>query len=234
MTNERCVLVTGAAGALGRAVVAHFVARGAALALLDRDADALSALVREVPDIIALPLATNLLDASAVAQAVDQATQRFGGISAAVHLAGGFTMGEAVHETAATTWQRMLDLNVNTMLASAAAVVPVMRRARRGSIVNVGAMSALRGVAKMGAYVASKSALMRLTESMSAELREDGINVNAVLPSIIDTPANRQSMPDADPNRWVAPAALAAVIGFLASGDARAIHGALIPVTGLS
>jgi NAD(P)-dependent dehydrogenase (short-subunit alcohol dehydrogenase family) len=207
MPNERCVLVTGAAGALGRAVVAHFAARGAALALLDRDADALAALVRGVPDINALPLATNLLDASAVAQAVDQAAQRFGGISAAVHLAGGFTMGEAVHETSAATWQRMLDLNVNTMLASAAAVVPVMRRARRGSIVNVGAMSALRGAAKMGAYVASKSALMRLTESMSAELREDGINVNAVLPSIIDTPANRQSMPDADPNRWVAPAA---------------------------
>jgi NAD(P)-dependent dehydrogenase (short-subunit alcohol dehydrogenase family) len=86
----------------------------------------------------------------------------------------------------------------------------------------------------MGAYIASKSALMRLTESMSAELREDGINVNAVLPSIIDTPANRQSMPGADPNRWVAPEALAAVIGFLTTDDARAIHGALIPVTGLS
>jgi NAD(P)-dependent dehydrogenase (short-subunit alcohol dehydrogenase family) len=234
MPHERCVLVTGAAGALGRAVVAHFAARGAALALLDRDADALAALVREVPGISALPLATNLLDASAVAQAVDQAAQRFGGISAAVHLAGGFTMGEAVHETTAATWQRMLDLNVNTMLHSAAAVVPVMRRARRGSIVNVGAVSALRGAAKMGAYVASKSALMRLTESMAAELREEGINVNAVLPSIIDTPANRQSMPDADPRRWVAPEALAAVIGFLASDDARAIHGALIPVTGLS
>jgi NAD(P)-dependent dehydrogenase (short-subunit alcohol dehydrogenase family) len=234
MPDERCVLVTGAAGALGRAVVAHFAARGAALALLDRDADALAALVREVPGISALPLATNLLDAPAVAQAVEQVVQRFGGISAAVHLAGGFAMGEAVHETTAATWQRMLDLNVNTMLHSAAAVVPVMRRARRGCIVNVGAMSALRGAAKMGAYIASKSALMRLTESMSAELREDGINVNAVLPSIIDTPANRQSMPAADPNRWVAPAALAAVIGFLASDDARAIHGALIPVTGLS
>jgi NAD(P)-dependent dehydrogenase (short-subunit alcohol dehydrogenase family) len=86
----------------------------------------------------------------------------------------------------------------------------------------------------MGAYIASKSALMRLTESMSAELREEGINVNAVLPSIIDTPANRQSMPDADPTRWVTPAALAAVIGFLASDDARAVHGALIPVTGLA
>lgn len=234
MPSDRCVLVTGAAGALGRAVVAHFAARGAKLALLDRDGDALAALLSSVPGATALPLATNLLDASAVAKAVEQAVNRFGGIAAAVHLAGGFTMGEAVHETPAETWQRMLDLNVNTMLHSAAAVVPVMRRAKRGAIVNVGAMSALRGAAKMGAYIASKSALMRLTESMAAELRDDGINVNAVLPSIIDTPANRQSMPDADPNRWVAPEALAAVIGFLCSDDARAIHGALIPVTGLS
>ncbi len=233
MPSDHCVLITGAAGALGRAVVAHFAARGATLALLDRDGDALAALVRDVRT-TALPLATNLLDAGAVAQAVEQAANRFGGIEAAVHLAGGFTMGEPVHESAASTWQRMLDLNVNTMLASAAAVVPVMRRARRGFIVNVGAMSALRGAARMGAYIASKSALMRLTESMAAELREEGINVNAVLPSVIDTPANRQSMPNADPTRWVAPEALAAVIGFLASDDARAIHGALIPVTGLS
>jgi NAD(P)-dependent dehydrogenase (short-subunit alcohol dehydrogenase family) len=234
MPSDRCVLVTGAAGVLGRAVAAHFAARGARLALLDRDADALTALVRELPGATALPLATNLLDATAVAAAVEQTVDRNGGIDAAIHLAGGFTMGEAVHETAAANWQRMLDLNVNTMLNSAAAVVPVMRRARRGYIVNVGAASAARGAAKMGAYIASKSALMRLTESMSAELREEGINVNAVLPSIIDTPANRQAMPKADPSRWVAPEALAAVIGFLASDDARAIHGALVPVTGLS
>jgi NAD(P)-dependent dehydrogenase (short-subunit alcohol dehydrogenase family) len=234
MPSEGCVLITGAAGALGRAVVGHFAARGARLALLDRDGDALAALVASVPGATVLPLATNLLDAGAVAQAIGQAVSRFDGIAAAVHLAGGFAMGESVHESAASTWQRMLDLNVNTMLHSAAAVVPVMRRAGRGYIVNVGAMSALRGAAKMGAYIASKSALMRLTESMSAELREDGINVNAVLPSIIDTPANRASMPDADPARWVAPEALAAVIGFLASDDARAIHGALIPVAGLS
>jgi NAD(P)-dependent dehydrogenase (short-subunit alcohol dehydrogenase family) len=234
MPSESCVLVTGAAGALGHAVVTHFAARGQKLALLDRDGDALATLMSDVPEITALPLATNLLDAAAVAASVESAVNRFGGIRAAVHLAGGFTMGDAVHETTATTWQRMLDLNVNTMLASAAAVVPVMRRARRGSIINVGAMSAMRGTAKMGAYIASKSALMRLTESMSAELRDEGINVNAVLPSIIDTPANRLSMPGADPGRWVAPEALAAVIGFLASDDARAIHGALIPVTGLS
>jgi NAD(P)-dependent dehydrogenase (short-subunit alcohol dehydrogenase family) len=234
MPSEGCVLVTGAAGALGRAVVAHFAARGARLALLDRDGDALAALASHVPGATALPLATDLLDPAAVADAVGQAANHFGGIAAAVHLAGGFTMGEAVYETTASTWQRMLDLNVNTMLHSAATVIPVMRRARRGVIVNVGAMSGLHGAAKMGAYIASKSALMRLTESMSAELRDDGINVNAVLPSIIDTPTNRQAMPDADPTRWVAPAALAAVIGFLCSDDARAIHGALIPVTGLS
>src|SRR4029434_7385359 len=132
------------------------------------------------------------------------------------------------------TWQRMLDLNVNTMLNSVAAVVPVMRRAHRGYVVNVGAASAVRGAAKMGTYIAAKSALMRLTESMAAELREEGINVNAVLPTIIDTPANRQSMPNADPARWVAPDALADVIGFLTSDKARAIHGALIPVSGFS
>lgn len=234
MSTEGCVLVTGAAGVLGRAVVEHFATRGAKLALLDRDGDALQAIVAHVRGETALPLPTNLLDAGAVAHAVDQAVSRFGGIVAAVHLAGGFTMGEPVHESATSSWQRMLELNVNTMLHSAAAVVPVMRRARHGYIVNVGAMSAQRGTANMGAYIASKSALMRLTESMSAELRVDGININAVLPSIIDTPANRAAMPEADPKRWVAPEALAAVIGFLCSDSARAVHGALIPVTGLS
>lgn len=232
-SSERCVLVTGAAGALGRAVVAHFAAEGARLALLDRPGSALDSLANGLPGGTALALPTDLLDAAAVAASVDRAVGRFGNIAAAVHLAGGFTMGESVAETSAQSWQTMLDLNVNTMLHSVAAVVPIMRRARRGAIVNVGAASATKGAAGMGAYIASKSALMRMTESMSAELRDDGINVNAVLPSIIDTPANRAAMPDADPSRWVAPAALAEVIGFLAGDAARAIHGALIPVTGL-
>ena len=233
-SDAGCVLITGAAGALGSAVATHFAARGDRLALLDRSNDALAAQVRELKGADVLPLAIDLLDAAAVAAAVEKAVARFGSIQAAIHLAGGFTMGSPVHETDADTWQRMLDLNVNTMLHSAAAVVPLMRRARRGFIVNVGAASAVRGAAKMGAYIASKSALMRLTESMAAELREDGINVNAVLPTVIDTPANRASMPKADPARWVAPAALADVIGFLTSDAARAVHGALIPVSGLS
>src|SRR5262245_38069287 len=186
MTAEvRSVLITGAAGALGRAVAAHFAANGDRVALLDRDAAALQALAHELPRGSALPLATDLLDPAAVAAAVKQVVDNTGGVAAAVNLAGGFTMGEAVYETTAATWQRMLDLNVNTMLNCVAAVVPVMRRARRGYVVNVGAASAVRGAAKMGAYIAAKSALMRLTESMAAELREEGINVNAVLPTII-------------------------------------------------
>jgi NAD(P)-dependent dehydrogenase (short-subunit alcohol dehydrogenase family) len=107
-----------------------------------------------------------------------------------------------------------------------------MIAAGRGKIVNIGAVAALAGKANMGAYSASKSAVIRLTESMSAELRDKGINVNCVLPSIIDTPQNRADMPKADPLRWVGPDALAEVILFLASDAARAIHGAAIPVTG--
>jgi NAD(P)-dependent dehydrogenase (short-subunit alcohol dehydrogenase family) len=121
---------------------------------------------------------------------------------------------------------------VDTLRNSLQAVVPGMVERGRGSIVNVGAMAALKGQAKMSAYVASKSVVLRLTESLSAEVRDRGVNVNAVLPSIIDTPANRAAMPDADFSRWVSPDDLANVICFLASDAARAVHGALVPVTG--
>ena len=128
----------------------------------------------------------------------------------------------------------LFDLNVRTVLHAARAVVPRMLAAGHGRIVNVGAFAAQKGAADMGAYVAAKSAVIRLTESMAAELRDKGINVNCVLPTIIDTPENRKAMPEADPARWVAPDDLASVIAFLASDAARAIHGAAVPVTGLS
>src|SRR5205814_7371106 len=131
-------------------------------------------------------------------------------------------------------WDFLFGLNARSVLHTARAVVPHMLKARGGKIVNVGAFAAQKGAAQMGAYIASKSAVIRLTEAMAAELREKGINVNCVLPTIIDTPENRAAMPDADPRRWVAPAALADVILFLASDAARAIHGAALPVTGLS
>src|SRR5204862_3367006 len=125
---------------------------------------------------------------------------------------------------------KMQDLNVRTLLHAVQAVVPGMVARGRGKVVNVGAQAALRGAGGMGAYAAAKSQVLRLTESMAAELREHGINVNCVLPSIIDTPQNRAAMPNANPQRWVSAEALADVIAFLASDAARAIHGAGIPV----
>ena len=116
----------------------------------------------------------------------------------------------------------------------AAAVVPRMLAGGGGKVVNVGAYAAQRGIAAMGAYCAAKAAVIRLTEAMAAELREKNVNVNCVLPTIIDTPENRKAMPDADPSRWVAPDDLANVVLFLASERARAIHGAAVPVSGLS
>lgn len=226
------VLITGAAGHLGRAVAATFAAQGARRVLLDRNADALrQAFGADTAQ--QLCLSADLLDSGSTQQAVQSALGQMGQIDVLCHLAGGFGMGEPVHATPSATLERMLDLNVSAFLHISEAVVPAMLAAGRGRIVTVGAFGAQRGGAHMGAYAASKAALQRLTESMSAELKGQGINVNCVLPSIIDTADNRAAMPDADPTQWVAPAALADVIAFLGSDAARAIHGASIPVTGL-
>jgi NAD(P)-dependent dehydrogenase (short-subunit alcohol dehydrogenase family) len=165
---------------------------------------------------------------------VQSAVKRVGRVDVLCNIAGGFRMGTPVHETSDKDWNFLMDLNARTVINMSRAVVPLMLKAGGGKIVNVGAFAAQKGAAQMGAYIASKSAVIRLTESMAAELREKNINVNCVLPTIIDTPENRRAMPDADPKRWVAPQALADVIAFLASDAARAIHGAAVPVTGLS
>ncbi|MES1263958.1 MAG: SDR family NAD(P)-dependent oxidoreductase, partial [Peristeroidobacter soli] len=159
---------------------------------------------------------------------------RFGRIDVLCNIAGGFRMGPPVHETPADMWKLMMELNAGTLLHSVQAVVPRMLEGGGGRIVNIGAGAGQAGKANMGAYSAAKSAVIRLTESMAAELREKNINVNCILPSIIDTPQNRADMPDADPGRWVLPGDLASVIVFLCSPAARAIHGAALPVSGLS
>jgi len=218
----RTVVLTGASGNLGRAVAAAFA--GANVVLLD---------VRP-PDGEGVFIRTDLLSPQSVQAAVDQIRQRFGRIDVLCNLAGGFRMGTPVHETSDKEWDFLFNLNARTVLNTAKAVVPGMIQSGGGKIVNVAAYAAQKGAARMGAYVAAKSAVIRLTETMAAELREHSINVNCVLPSIIDTPENRAAMPDADPRKWVAPQDLAAVVLFLASDAARAIHGAALPVTGLS
>ncbi|MBA4099228.1 MAG: 3-oxoacyl-ACP reductase [Rhodospirillum sp.] len=226
-------MITGAAGNLGHAVAAAFAAAGANLVLLDLNEDALKKTAAAGAGDV-LRQRVDVSDAASIVTAVNAALSRFGRIDALCNLAGGFAMGDKAHELSAEAWNHMMELNAGTVLRMCNAVVPHMVKAGGGKIVNIGANSALSGKAEMGAYIASKSAVIRLTETMAAELRGHNINVNCVLPSIIDTPQNRAAMPKADPAKWVAPAALADVLLFLCSPAARAIHGAAIPVVGLS
>lgn len=227
------VLITGAAGNLGQAVASAFAAEGANLALFDLN-DAALAQVPAQGAVNVLRQRVDLSDPASIAAAVAAVMTRAGRIDALCNLAGGFRMGDKVHELTAEQWGFMMELNAGSVLRMAHTVVPHMLAAGGGKIVNIGAYSALSGKAEMAAYIASKSAVIRLTESMAAELRSHHINVNCVLPSIIDTPQNRAAMAKADPAKWVAPAALADVLMFLCSPAARAIHGAAIPVVGLS
>jgi len=231
--ENKTILVTGAAGNLGRAVASKFAADGANLVLVGSTAESLDkAFPDDKPGVS--KVAVDLLDRDAVAAAVQPFVDAPGGIDMLCACAGGFHMGEPVCETPVDKWNLMMDLNTRTLLNIVSAVTPGMIARGSGKIVTIGASSALHGVPQMGAYTASKSVVLRLTEAMSGELRGKGINVNCVMPSIIDTPENRSAMPDANPAKWVAPDDLASVVSFLCSDDAKAINGALIPVVGLS
>ena len=229
--DGKVVLISGAAGNLGRAVAVAFTAAGASLALLDADQ---SGLLEAYPgeDAKRLRVHCDLLRADSVGQAVRSVLDRFDRVDVLCNIAGGFTMGHAVHETPPDEWRFMMDLNAGSVIALAREVVPRMLEARSGAIVNIGALAGLSGKANMAAYCASKSAVLRLTEAMALELRERGIRVNCVLPGTLDTPQNRAAMPQANPDLWVEPSAVAEAVLFLASERARAIQGAAIPVVG--
>ncbi|MFZ2737197.1 MAG: SDR family NAD(P)-dependent oxidoreductase [Burkholderiaceae bacterium] len=231
--KDQTVMLSGASGNLGRALAAQFAEQGARLVLLGRSASHLDH-VFGLPTPLRLHLACDLMDPQQTQATVDQALQHCKRIHVLANCAGGFAMGPAVHETSDASWDAMMELNCKTLLHLSRSVLPNMLESGGGKIINVAAFSALKGTARMAAYGAAKAAVIRLTESMAAELRGKNINVNCVLPTILDTLQNRQSMPQADPANWVQPAALAQVMLFLASNAAQAIHGAAIPVTGLS
>lgn len=229
-STQKTVLITGATGQLGWAVANFLHDQGWRLLLLARNGQAMQLAFGHLPDVVLIE--ADLTQRQSLIECVQQALAQEGRLDAVCHLAGGFHMGEAVDATPLPAWEFMLNLNTTSLLHLAAAVVPRLKQQGHGSIVTVGAAVAAKGLANMGAYCASKSALLRLTEAMSAELKGYGINVNSVLPSVLDTPDNRAAMPDANPAAWVQPKALAEVIGFLLSDAARAVHGAAIPVTG--
>ncbi|MBU6478637.1 MAG: SDR family oxidoreductase [Xanthomonadaceae bacterium] len=222
----KCVAITGAFGSLGAAVVQAALKAGAQVAAIDR-ADAPPAAV----DLGGAKSfgGVDLSDTVQAQSAIDAAAKALGGLDALVNIAGTFRW-ETLADGNPETFDLLYRINLRTAVAASKAALAHLPDG--GRIVNIGAASALKAGAGVGAYTASKSGVMRFTESLAEELKERGITVNAVLPSIIDTPPNRKDMPKADFGKWVTPQQLASLIVFLLSDQASAITGALIPVTG--
>jgi NAD(P)-dependent dehydrogenase (short-subunit alcohol dehydrogenase family) len=215
------ILVTGAAGVLGQAVIATLTARGEAVAAVD--------LAPTIPQ-AGQRLSFGGVDLADPAAGMALAAQLDGPLTGLVNVAGGFVW-ETVGEGGWASWERMYRINVQTAFEASRLALPALR-STRGAIVNVSAAATARAGAGMGAYTAAKSAVSRLTEALAAEELANGVRVNAVMPSVIDTPANRRDMPDADPDRWVTPTEIAEVVAFLLSPAASGVTGALVPVVG--
>jgi NAD(P)-dependent dehydrogenase (short-subunit alcohol dehydrogenase family) len=225
----RVFVITGAFGALGSAVAAAAREQGARLALIDYAKEPRPGLPSGAD--VLVQGGVDLTEADQASAAIEAAADRFGGIDALLNIAGGFSW-EKVEGGFPETWYSLYRLNVLTASNAARAAIPHLKRSAAGRIVNVGANGALKASLGMGAYAASKAGVHALTEALADELKADDITVNAVLPSIIDTAANRKDMPKANFTAWVKPQDLAAVMLFLASEAAGAVTGALIPVTG--
>jgi NAD(P)-dependent dehydrogenase (short-subunit alcohol dehydrogenase family) len=229
--KNKVAVVTGAFGALGSAVARKFAAEGATVVLVDAAPSTPRALEDEFASPHLLLTGINLVDLDQACHCMDECASRCGGIDVLVNVAGGFSW-QTLADGDIDAWDRLFDINLRTAVVATKAALPHLRRRGAGRIVNIGAGAAARAPAGMGAYAASKAGVERLTESLAAELRDEGITVNAILPGTIDTPRNRADMPDADFSRWVPPEKIAEVIAFLASDAASAVTGAAIRVTG--
>jgi len=228
--KNKVVIVTGAFGALARAVAANLKGRGARLALVDAAPSVPDALASDYSAHQLLP-GVDLSDYAKTQAMVAQVVAHHGVLDGVVNIAGGFRW-ETVADGVPSSWDAMYTINLKTALHVCKASLPHLLDRPGARIVNIGAGAASKAAAGMGAYAASKAGVLRLTEALAEETKDRQLTVNALLPSIIDTPANRKDMPQADFSRWVAPEALADVVAFLLSDAARAITGAGIPVMG--
>jgi NAD(P)-dependent dehydrogenase (short-subunit alcohol dehydrogenase family) len=234
--SDRVVVITGTTGNLGTAVARKFIVSGAKMGFLERSPDKIKKIFPETVNAPNQYLVqqVDVTNPDSMEQTANELLRKFGRIDILVNTVGGYRAGAPLHQTPLDTLDFMLNLNARSVFVSCQAFIPSMIENNYGKIVNVSARPGLIGVRNAAAYSASKSAVIRLTESISSELKHKGINVNCVLPGTIDTPQNRQATPDTDFNRWVSPESIADVILFLVSDVSSAIHGAAIPVYGRS
>jgi NAD(P)-dependent dehydrogenase (short-subunit alcohol dehydrogenase family) len=225
--SGKVLAITGGFGVLGQAVAATMAGYGARLALLDH---APAPTTGQPPGAL-LYGGIDLAQEETARSTMERVVKEAGRLDGLVNIAGGFRW-EKLELGALDSWDFMYRLNLRTAVVSCKAALPHLLRAGNARIVNIGAMGAIKAAAGMGAYAASKAGVAKLTEALADELKDRGVTVNAILPSILDTPKNRVDMPDADYSRWVTPDAVAEVIAFLVSDAARAVTGALIPVAG--
>lgn len=228
----RHVMITGGAGGLGQVVTRRFAEAGDRVIVVERSLDKAQALVDELGG-NHLALSADLSDVDQVETMLAEAARTTGTVEVLVHTVGGFAMGQPVHEADIDVFERMMNMNARSLYITCGRVAKHMVEAGiQGKIVAILAKSGYKGAAKMAAYAASKAAAQRIIESMALELRDYGINVNGVVPSTIDTPANRRDMPNADFSKWVTAEQLADAIQFLASDAAEAIRGTALEVFG--
>jgi NAD(P)-dependent dehydrogenase (short-subunit alcohol dehydrogenase family) len=232
--KDRVILITGATGALGSAVTREFAQTQARLALTGRSEEKLARLVSEIglPAERVFTAAADVTQADGLDGLVAAVTGRLGRIDVLLNVVGGWGGGKPVGETPVADWNRLLALNLHSAFLLSRAVLPPMLEAGWGRIVHVSSKTAVEPRAKQAAYAVSKMGLITLTETIAAEVKGTGVTANVILPSIIDTPANREAMPKADPAKWVEPKHIAATMRFLCSDDAASINGARIPIYG--
>ena len=232
--HNRVVLISGATGALGSAVARSFAQTQARLALTGRSAQKLQQLVAEisVPAERVFTAPADVTQSDGVKDLVEGVVAHFGQVDVLLNVAGGWSGGKPVGETTVEEWDRMLALNLRSAFLLSRAVVPLMLEVGWGRIVHVSSKTAVAPRAKRAAYAVSKMGLITLTEVIAAEVKGAGVTANVILPSVIDTAANRAAMPKADPRKWVPPERIAATMRFLCTDAAASINGARIPIYG--
>ncbi len=230
--SDKVIVVSGAAGNLGRAVVNAFIEAGGIVCALDHRQGRLAAVKNANQEKLLLFEGADITDREGMIRLAEKIKAEAGRVDVVVNTVGGFISGERVDELSPETWQKMMNVNVHSLLNIAAAFIPEMIASGRGKVITIGSRSAITGSAKTGAYAAAKASVLRLTESMAEELKSYNIQVNCVLPGTIDTPENRKAMPNTERSEWVTPDQVAGVIRFLASPAADGINGAAVPVCG--